>query len=198
MTAPVWAQTITAPGLVGPPACVGQGETDDPLSGSISITGDGNVSLTITAFDNLYSSLRSRVGDSAPTTFTIKDRVRSVGTGIQVEGSFATITSGSPNLNASPSPHRSLVDKTVYVFEVFVDEIDRPLLRRCFMTGGTYTITNLSVVNGSNGCFSISPLTPQDARNCLCGRGATGSVTIDGSPASWNYSSMRGNWGCAN
>jgi len=50
--------------------------------------------------------------------------------------------------------------------------------------------------NGSNGCFSIDNLTPLDARNCLCGRGATGSVTIDGSAVTWDYSSIRANWGC--
>ena len=194
------AQTITAPGLIGPRACMGAGETDDPLSGSISIANNGAVTLTITAFDNLYSSLRGKLGDSAPSTFTIKDRVINLGTGTQVEGSFATITSSSPNLNASPSPHRSLADKTVHVFEVFIDEIGTPLLRRCFMTGGSYTITNQSfdVANtGSNGCFSISPRTPLDVRNCLCGRGTTGSVTFNGRTETYDYSSFRNNLGCA-
>jgi len=38
--------------------------------------------------------------------------------------------------------------------------------------GGTYTLNNVFASNGSNGCFSISPLTPLDVRNCLCGRRA--------------------------
>ncbi|MCY4166465.1 MAG: hypothetical protein OXF03_10070 [Gammaproteobacteria bacterium] len=44
------------------------------------------------------------------------------------------------------------------------------------MTGGTYT---MNVAPGSmeagglitSGCFAITPRTPQDVRNCLCGRG---------------------------
>ncbi|MCY4226822.1 MAG: hypothetical protein OXF20_03835 [Gammaproteobacteria bacterium] len=50
-----------------------------------------------------------------------------------------------------------------------------PFLRRCFMTGGAYTLSNESGQPGfdntaSSGCFSISPLTRLDVRNCLCGR----------------------------
>ena len=94
----------------------------------------------------------------------------------------------------------TLTERTPYVVIIYTDFAghgeDNPFMRDCFMTGGTYTITNLSINNGSNGCFSISPLTPFDARNCLCGRGTTGSVTIDGSAVSWDYSSIRSNWGC--
>ncbi|MCY4152161.1 MAG: hypothetical protein OXE94_08000 [Aestuariivita sp.] len=51
----------------------------------------------------------------------------------------------------------------------------RPLSRRCFMTGGTYTPTNTVIANGSTGCFSISGLSGQDIRNCLYGRTSFGA-----------------------
>ncbi len=45
------------------------------------------------------------------------------------------------------------------------------LARRCFMTGGTYTMNVAPNTSGQNsGCFSISPLTIHDVRNCWCGR----------------------------
>ncbi|MCY4308536.1 MAG: hypothetical protein OXC57_09725 [Rhodobacteraceae bacterium] len=109
-----------------------------------------------------------------------------------------TISSGTDYAGGSLS-RTGLAARTPYYVEVRAVPQGRPLqvlARRCFMTGGTYTITNLSINNGSNGCFSISPLTIHHVRNCLCGRGATGSVTIDGSAVSWDYSSIRSNWGC--
>ena len=194
---PAEAQTITAPGLVGQPACVGPGETDNPVSGSVSAITANSATLTLDAYNNLYSVLTGRIGDgSTPTEFIIKDRVQNLRTGITYEGNFATISSTNPNLSSSPNPAVLLSDKTPHVYEIYVDEISDILLRRCFMTGGTYTITNLSILNGSNGCFSISPLTPLDARNCLCGRGATGSVTIDSSAVAYDYTSIQANLGC--
>ena len=93
-----------------------------------------------------------------------------------------------------------LAEKTPYYAVLYADVtglgVANPLDTACFMTGGDYTIGNLSVMSGSNGCFTISPRTPQDVRNCLCGRGATGSVTIRGSAVSYDYTSERANWGC--
>ena len=92
-----------------------------------------------------------------------------------------------------------LAEKTPYFATLYVNVDglrENPLDTACFMTGGTYTINNVSIINGSNGCFSISPRTPQDVKNCLCGRPVTGSVTIDGSPVNYDYSSFRDNWGC--
>ncbi|MCY4185818.1 MAG: hypothetical protein OXC82_04660 [Rhodobacteraceae bacterium] len=45
------------------------------------------------------------------------------------------------------------------------------LERYCFMTGGSYTMAVDSGAGQTSGCFSISPLTIQDVRNCFCGRG---------------------------
>ena len=66
-------------------------------------------------------------------------------------------------------------------------------------TGTTVRTLDLGTVTSTqNPSYTTTnvTLTPLDARNCLCGRGATGSVTIDGSAVSWDYSSIRSNWGC--
>ena len=75
-------------------------------------------------------------------------------------------------LNNINSP--TLSAKTPYYVSVSIFN-STVLARRCFMTGGTYTLNNESGQPGfsnlnSSGCFSISPLTHQDVRNCLCGR----------------------------
>ncbi len=200
MAGPVWAQTtITAPGLIGPTACVGPGEVNDPLAGMISAVTTSSVTLAYDAHDNLYSTLRSGLGDGGATSFPIRYRVYNARTGSQAgsEGGFATITSSNPNLVSGTNSPFSLNEKTPYYITIYSTASgygeSRPLLRRCFMTGGTYTPTN-TTFPGSTGCFSISPRTPQDVRNCLCGRGNTGTVGTQ----SYNYTSLRPAWGCAN
>ena len=111
---------------------------------------------------------------------TIEYFVRNALTNAQVQrASAGRIVSGSPNLNATNLPISSLTPNTPYVYTVETTASGfgeaNPLLRRCFMTGGTYTLNNESGQPGfsnlnSSGCFSISPLTHQDVRNCLCGR----------------------------
>jgi len=194
----VWAQTITAPGLIGPTACVGPGETDNPVSGSVSNVSSTSVTLLSVAYDNLYSALRAQAGDGGPTEFVIQYKVRNARTNAQAAtASAGRITSGNPNLNATNLPISSLAAKTPYVYTIETTASgygeSRPLMRRCFMTGGTYTPTN-TTFPGSTGCFSISPLTPQDVRNCLCGRGNTGTVGTQ----NYDYTSLRSAWGCAN
>ena len=178
---PVWAQTITAPGLKGQPACAGTGEVDNPLSGSISAVGTNQATLQIDAVSNLYSSLRAQAGDGGPTEFIIQFKAYNAKTNSQQGsiGTFATVNSGSPNLAASTQVPFGLSARTPYYVVVYTTATGfgeaRPLMRRCFMTGGTYTPSNESgqsgfVANTTSGCFSISPRTFQDIRNCLCGR----------------------------
>ena len=202
MAAPVAAQTITAPGLVGSPACAGQMESSDPLTGSISSVTTTQVMLSIDARNDLYSSLRSRLGDGGATSFPLRYRVYDkAGTQKGSEGGFATITSGNPNLVATTQTSFALTEKTPYYITVYTTASGYgetwPLLRRCFMTGGTYTPAN-TIFNSANpastGCFTISPRTPQDIKNCLCGRGNTGNV----GGVSYDYTSIRPNLGCAN
>ena len=177
---PVWAQTITAPGLVGQPACAGPGETDNPVSGSVSSITASSANIASNAYSNLYSALRAQAGDGGPTSFAIQYHVRNARTNAQAASASAgRITSGSPNLNGGLLPISGLSSNTPYVFTIETTATGfgeaRPLLRRCFMTGGTYTPSNESGEDGfnsqlSSGCFSISPRTFQDIRNCLCGR----------------------------
>jgi len=181
MAAPVMAQTITAPGLKGPAACVGPGETNDPLNGQMKSVAINGATIEIIAFTNLYSSLRGKAGDGAPSQFPIHYRARDARTNSVVFTSqrLVRITSTTQKLGRyNDKPISGLTARTPYVFEVYTTAgglTDSPLLRRCFMTGGTYTPSNESgqpgyVPNTTSGCFSISPRTPQDTRNCLCGR----------------------------
>ena len=195
---PAGAQSITAPGLVGPSACAGPGETTDPLSGSIRSVRADSADIEIVAYSNLYSDLRGKAGDGGPSQFAIHYRVRNAKTNSVIFTSqrLVRIGSSTQNLGRYLRTLSSLSAKTPYVFEVYTSSgglENSPLLRRCFMTGGTYTPTN-TTFPGSTGCFSISPRTPQDVRNCLCGRGNTGTVGTQ----SYNYTSLRPAWGCAN
>ncbi len=89
-----------------------------------------------------------------------------------------------------------LAPKTSYYVQVDVRAIgitEQVFSRRCFMTGGTYTMNVAPNTSGqSSGCFSISPLTIQHVRNCWCGRKTTLPL----------FSSTQGNtdflngWGC--
>ena len=178
---PVWAQTITAPGLVGQPACAGTGEVTDLVSGTISAVTTTGARLTIPTISNLYSALRSRVGDGGPTSFPIAYKIYNNRTGIRITNEVIsqTITTSNPNYNSQPLSLGNLSQRTPYMIVYYTTATgfgeSRPLLRRCFMTGGTYTPSNESGQPGfnsqlSSGCFSISPRTFQDIRNCLCGR----------------------------
>jgi len=180
---PAEAQTITAPGLVGQPACNGPGEVTDIDLGDISVPSNTmSVSFDRVEIINLYSTLRSRVGDGGPTSFPIVAKVYNTRTDSQVgstvtlaaiNSGFTALVNGSNQLAnglARNTPHSVVVYTTATGFGEA-----RPFLRRCFMTGGTYTPSNESGEDGfnsqlSSGCFSISPRTFQDIRNCLCGR----------------------------
>ena len=178
---PAEAQTITAPGLVGQPACAGTGESVDINFGTISTVGNTSAVFTYVNIANLYSTLRGRVGDGGATAFPIRYRLYNNRTGAQVADNppSTVIESGNPNFTAAPTTFSGLSEKTPYVAVIYTTAsgfgASNPLLSRCFMTGGTYTPSNESgqpgfVANTTSGCFSISPRTFQDIRNCLCGR----------------------------
>ncbi len=69
-----------------------------------------------------------------------------------------------------------------------------PIQRFCFMTGGTYTmnVNPSSNTDRSSGCFSISPFTLQDVRNCWCGRKTTLPL-FSSTQDNTNWLNM---WGC--
>ncbi len=161
---------------------MGLGETNDPLSRSIASVSQQGANINIDAYTNLHTNLRSRAGDGGTTQFAIHFRARNANTNAVAFTSSRLVRITSSNQNLFRYLNRSisgLSPKTPYVFEVYSSSgglENIPLLRRCFMTGGTYTSTNTDILNGSTGCFTITPRTPQDVRNCLCGRGNTGTV----------------------
>ncbi|MCY4313372.1 MAG: hypothetical protein OXD44_06720, partial [Gammaproteobacteria bacterium] len=202
LAAPVWAQTVTTPGLVGTPACARAGETDNPVSGSVSSITASSARVTYQAYANLYGALRTQSGDGGPTLFPIQIHIRNARTNAAFwTGGAGTRSSGNPNLGSNANqPINGLSSNTAYVYTVETTASgfgeSRPLLRRCFMTGGTYTPNNESgqpgfVANTTSGCFSISPLTRLDVRNCLCGRSRIWNDDTQNTTA-------RQNLGCAN
>ena len=204
MAGPVVAQTtITTNGLSGDAACDGGYSQQRNLS----VTGYQDSAITNTnlpfSLSNIldWTAIRGLLGiaDNPVSSIAISAKVINARTGTTVR----TLDLGTVTSTQNPSyttTNVTLTERTPYVVIMYTDfgghGEDNPFSIKCFMTGGSYTITNLSINNGSNGCFSISPLTPLDARNCLCGRPATGTVTIDGSAVSYDYSSIRSNWGC--
>ena len=194
VAAPVWAQTtITAPGLKGPQACVGTSDIKRFDLAEVTISGS-NATFSPKNVTNLYSLLRSEVGDGGPTSFPILYTYTNAKTGQKSAAiRVTTVDSANPNFSSS-SEAAGYTAKTPYYFTVFARASgfgeSRPLTRLCFMTGGTYTPTN-TTFPGSTGCFSISPRTPQDVRNCLCGRSKIWNNDAQNTTA-------RQNLGCAN
>jgi len=130
----------------------------------------------------MYGLLRSQSGDGGPTSFPTNIKVYNAKTGAQAGNTqvVADFRQAYTELNTDFTfTFSSLAAKTPYYALVYTTANGfgegMPLTRRCFMTGGTYTLTNESgqpgyVANTTSGCFSISPRTYQDVRNCLCGR----------------------------
>ncbi|MCY3997557.1 MAG: hypothetical protein OXF07_15585 [Rhodobacter sp.] len=183
VAAPVAAQTtINAPGLIGPTACAGQGEAVDTNLGTITTVNNTSAVFTAPRIANMYSILRSRGGDGGPTEFPTNIKVYNAKNGTQAGSTqvIANFRSVYTELNtAFTFTLSSLTEKTPYYAVVYTTARGygegNPLTVRCFMTGGTYTPSNESgqpgyVANTTSGCFSISPRTHQDVRNCLCGR----------------------------
>ena len=185
VAAPVAAQGIISNGRVGPQTCAGIGESVDPVVGSIESVTANSANINIDAYTNLYSQLSSRTGDGGPIQFPIHFRARNAKTNAIVFNSnrLIRISSVTANLGRYRNrPMTGLRPRTQYVYEVYTSAGGLgPLLRRCFMTGGTYMPTNTDLTNGSTGCFSIPGLSGQDIRNCLCGRKTKGWFTTGSS-----------------
>ena len=209
VAAPVAAQsqaTITSRGLNGQGACPG-GITathidDAGISHLMILNGGGSQAIQANPLGFIsYSTLRGRVGDGSSTTsFPMRIRVTNTRTGSQVHDVAAgtidsTNTATSMNLSLAVDPRTPY--SVIYYANVTNLGPTRPESTSCFMTGGDYTITNRALSEGSNGCFTISPRTFLDVRNCLCGRPATGTMNslFQGSDA-WDYSSIQSNLGC--
>ena len=179
--APGWAQTtVTSSGREGRTTCVGVAEID---ATNFPITAMTQNSVTVTARAVTWSQVLAPLGDGqAPTNALILVRVWTAnGTAVDhpTNGLAGTISSSSPTYAGGSVTRSSLSPNTLYYVTLEASPAGRDaqiLGRRCFMTGGTYT---MNVAPGSmeagglitSGCFAITPRTPQDVRNCLCGRG---------------------------
>ncbi|MCY4227903.1 MAG: hypothetical protein OXF20_09490 [Gammaproteobacteria bacterium] len=136
--------------------------------------------MTVTAREVTWSQVLAPLGDGqAPTNATITVRVYRAADGMGADndpanGLVGTISSSSPTYAGGSATRSGLSQNTLYYVMLEAGPAGRDtqiLGRRCFMTGGTYTMT-VDPANGqTSGCFSISPRTPADVRNCLCGRG---------------------------
>ncbi len=182
---PVAAQTtVTSNGREGPTACLDQGEVD-ALSFSITALNTATVSYTTPPIT--WNQYVGRLGDTTPPLkANIYVGVYNAGTKVILGRAFLGDISTTRNISAHNTPlaRGGLSAKTVYYLEVYADPIGsipkQVFARRCFMTGGTYTMTVAPGTQGkSSGCFSISEQTgynwssAQHVRNCMCGRGNT-------------------------
>jgi len=175
MAGPVWAQTtVTSSGREGPTTCIGSPEID---AANMPITALSTTSVTVTAPQVTWSQVLARLGDGqAPANSIISVNVFNAETGTAAgnNGAVTVISSSSPTYAGGSVTRTGLSANTLYFVEVdagITGQAGQTLARRCFMTGGTYTMTVAPATGQTSGCFSISPLTQQHVRNCLCGRG---------------------------
>ena len=108
-------------------------------------------------------------------------------------GSGFNFAGGSPTI-------LGLAAKTSYYVQVYVRPSgsipEQVFARRCFMTGGAYTMNKAPGTthenNFNSGCYSISPLTMQDVRNCWCGR----KTTLPLFRSTQDNTDFLNRWGC--
>ncbi len=203
--APAKAQTtVTSSGREGPTACLDQTEVD---AADIPITALSATSVTYTTPTITWNEYVGRLGDTpAPARTRVFYEVFKADIGTRQAVTLNRLISGG-QVNTQSVTASGLSAKTLYYVEIAVqarDADDSVILsipvvtfaRRCFMTGGTYTIPANPIASGptqgSTGCFAISPLTQQDVRNCWCGRKTTLPL-FSSTQDNTNFLNM---WGC--
>ncbi|MCY4186698.1 MAG: hypothetical protein OXD45_15475, partial [Rhodobacteraceae bacterium] len=161
---------MTSSGREGPTACVGSAEVN---AANMPITALSTSSVTVTVPQVTWSGYVPRFGDgNRPTgSATVGAAVYNAETGVRRGGaqSFAFISSGSPTYAGGSATTTGLDMKTRYYVDYYVAKsgfADQVFARRCFMTGGSYTMAVNPASGQTSGCFSISPRTIQDVRNC--------------------------------
>ncbi len=169
--------TVTTDGLIGPSACVTRLENKQYDVLEVHAMSSTSVTFRTKAYLNLYSALRARAGDSGATSFGIAIALYNGRTGVLLQSPALgfTIDSSNPDMAVRQPTPFTVSPKTPYLAEIWVNSGlggNNKLTEICFMTGGTYTMTVDPGASSqtSNGCFSISPRTIQDVRNCWCGR----------------------------
>ena len=198
LAAPAVAQTtVTSSGRDGPTACLNQEEVN---ATSIPITALSTTAVTFTRPVIRWDQYVGRLGDvPAPESATMSSKVFEASTKTEVgNGISGPITPFQIQVSRSQTVS-GLTPKTSYYAEVAVTssgKLTPVFARRCFMTGGSYTIPANPIASGptqgSTGCFTITALTQQDVRDCWCGRTTTRplfSATQDNT----DWANM---WGC--
>ncbi len=178
---PAIAQTtVTSSGRDGPTACLDQPQVN---AANLLITALSTTSVTVTPPQVTWNQYVSRLGDTTPPdAVTVNAEVFNARTKVRV-GAVNAIGIISSSIRSAPTANVSLsglAAKTNYYVEVFVSATlsipKQVFARRCFMTGGTYTMTIDPNTSGqSSGCFAISEFkgtieTLHHVRNCWCGR----------------------------
>ena len=182
LAGPAVAQTtVTSNGRDGPTTCLNQEE--EVNAANLPITALSTTSVTYSAPAITWNQYVGRLGDVAPPAFADLWLAVFDANTKEVVGSTqaAPRISSSNNYAGGSQTGSSLAAKTLYYVEVFTNSSGsipkQVFARRCFMTGGTYTIAANPIASGptqgSTGCYTISPLTIQHVRNCWCGRKTT-------------------------
>ncbi len=176
MAGQVGAQNVTAPGLKGNPACAGGYLMQKNLAALDSTNNADAVTNTSLPFKLStlinWTNLRGLLGiaDNPVSSITVYGKVKNTRTNTDVR----TIDLGAVTSGQNPSyatTNVTLTAKTPYVIILYTDysglREENPFAVQCFMTGGTYNVTD-TFVGGRSGCLQLND--SFDIRNCLCGR----------------------------
>ena len=205
LAAPSAAQTtVTSNGRVGSTACLNQEEID---AGDLPITALSTTSVTYTTPTITWDQYVGRLGDTpAPASARIFYDVLKADTKRSETGQLGRLNSGG-QVDTQTVNATGLSAKTLYYVETAVQARDaednviesipeQVFARRCFMTGGTYTIAANPIASGptegSTGCYTVSPLTIQHVRNCWCGR----KTTLPLFSSTQDNTDFLNRWGC--
>ncbi len=199
LAGPAVAQTtVTSNGRDGPTTCLNQEE--EVNAANLPITALSTTSVTYSAPAITWNQYVGRLGDVAPPAFAdLWLAVFDANTKEAVTGTQAAPRISSSNNYAGGSrTGSSLAAKTNYYVEVFTNSSGsipkQVFARRCFMTGGTYTmnVDPNSTQGRNSGCFTVSPLTIQHVRNCWCGR----KTTLPLFSSTQDNTDFLNRWGC--
>ncbi len=176
LAAPLAAQTtVTSGGRDGPTTCMGEQQEVNATAFDITSITTSLIRYTTPAVT--WGQYTGRLGDlSAPIRASVYAALYNAKTQARVGQASLGDISSTRNISARSTPlARTVSAKTSYYLEInaaATGSIPKQVFaRRCFMTGGTYTMNVAPGTEGrSSGCFSISPFTQQDVRNCWCGR----------------------------
>ena len=144
MAAPVMAQTsVTSSGREGPTACVGVAEVN---AANLPITALSISGVTVTAPQVTWSQVLAPLGDGqAPSNAVVAANIVNGRTKAEVGdlSVLGIISSSSPTYAGGSSTKTGLEARTLYEVEVVASPAggtSHVIARRCFMTGGSYTM----------------------------------------------------------